>query len=151
MALTARMIRTIHIAKAKTGMPEAHYRALLERFGVTSSTDPRLQPRDYHEIMAQFRALGWPPRGATEPAQGTPAGGTPAQVYAVRMLAKTHGVEPQRLAGIVQRVTGRSAAPSDPLRFCGRRDLSKLIQALTRWAWDQESPGSSTGGENHGT
>lgn len=151
MALSPRMIRTIHIAKARTGMPEAHYRALLERFGVGTSKDPRLQPRDYHEIMEQFRALGWPPRDAAQPETPTPAGGTAAQVYAVKMLAKTHGVGPQRLSGIVHRVTGRSSAASDPFRFCTRRDLSKLIQALSRWAWDAETDrGTDTGG-SHGT
>lgn len=135
MSLTAKQIQILHVARSATRMPEDHYRALLSRYGAESSKDAVLQPRDYHEMMDVFRQLGFsrrPPRPAT------PAGGTTAQVRLVERLARERAIEPSRLAGIIRRVTGRDAAPSNPFRFLGRRDLSKLIQALRRWNYEAE-------------
>ncbi len=134
MSLTPRQVRMLHVARYKTATSEEDYRALLGRYGtperpLTSSLDARLQPAHYHEMMKVFGSLGFTPA----PRPATPAGGSPAQVREVERLCREHRVEEKRLRGIVLHVTGK-----DDLRWCGRRDLSKLIQALRRWQWEEE-------------
>lgn len=131
MALTPRQIKLIHVARSKVGMDDDIYRALLGRWGAKTSKDPKLQPAHYDEIMKVFAAMGFIPG----PKPATPAGGTRSQAEAIARICVLHQVEARRLAGIVKRVTGRDSAPSDPLKFCGPRELSKVIQALKRWNW----------------
>jgi Protein of unknown function (DUF1018) len=131
MSLTSGQIQRLHIAKSKTGMDDDTYRALLGRFNAKSSKDKHLQPAHYDEMMRVFAAMGF----VLAPKPATPAGGTRAQAEQINRICAMHQVEPSRLAGIVKRVTGRDSAPSDPLKFCGPKELSKVIQALRRWNW----------------
>ncbi|HLE80629.1 MAG TPA: phage protein GemA/Gp16 family protein [Dehalococcoidia bacterium] len=130
MALNPHMIRLLHVARSKTKMPEEHYRALLSRFGAASSKDARLQPRDYHEMMEVFAQLGFRPA----PKPGTAQGGTRAQLRLIDRLCREHEVNAQRRAGIVKHVTGK-----DSEKWCDKKDLSKVIQALKRWRWEKAS------------
>lgn len=55
-------VKMIHIAKAKTGIADDGYRALLEgAAGVTSSTELKNWSQ-YKAVMAAFRTLGFKPR-----------------------------------------------------------------------------------------
>lgn len=127
MSLTPRQIQLLHVARSKVGMTEEHYRALLSRFGAQSSKDPRLQPRDYDEMMAVFAQLGFRPKRRSPRGSG-------AQTALIDRLCRGHGVDAARRAGIVKRVTGK-----DSERFCDTKDLSKVIQALKRWRWEEAS------------
>jgi phage gp16-like protein len=133
MSLTPHQIKLLHVARSKVSMDEDSYRALLSRYGARSSKDKALQPAHYHEMMQVFAGMGFTP----SPRPGTPAGGTKAQVREIERLCREHQVEAKRLAGIVAYVTHKDAAPSAPLRWCGRKDLSKVIQALRNWQWGQ--------------
>lgn len=138
MALTPRQVKLLHIAKSKTRMDDDTYRALLGRYGASSSKDPHLQPAHYHEMMDLFAGLGFVPG----PRAATAAGGTRAQMAQIERLCAQYQVDDRRLQGIVKRVTGR-----DALKWCGRKDLSKVIQALKRWNWE---PSVQRGGQDHG-
>lgn len=130
MSLTPRQIKLIHVAKSKTKMPDEHYRALLSRFGAASSKDPKLQGRDYDEMMKVFGQLGFSFRAKP----GTPRGGSRAQLALIDRLCAEHQVDATRRAGIVKHVTGR-----DSEKWCTTRDLSRVIQALKRWRWEEAS------------
>jgi len=82
VSLTPHQIKLLHVARAKTRMDEDTYRALLSRYGVTSSKDPRLQPAHYREMMGFFADLGFAP-GAGTP---TPGRATPAQLAKITAL-----------------------------------------------------------------
>ncbi len=136
MSLSPRMIKLIHVAKSKVSMDEDTYRALLSRFGAKKSTDRCLQPVHYFEMMKVFAQLGFIP--TAKPA--TPAGGTRGQMREIERLCREHKVDDHRFNGILRHVTGR-----DALKWCDRRDLSKLIQALRRWNYG--APGPPAGGK----
>ena len=137
MSLTPHMIKLLHVARSKVAMDEDTYRALLGRFGAKSSKDKALQPAHYFEMMKVFGQMGFVP--AAKPA--TAAGGSRGQIREIERLCAGHQVDAKRLAGICKYVTGR-----DALKWCDRKDLSKLIQALRRWNWGPEKPGEA----NHG-
>jgi hypothetical protein len=130
MSLTPNQVKLLHVAKSKTRMEEDHYRALLSRFGAASSKDPKLQGRDYDEMMKVFASLGFTFRVK----KGTPRGGTRAQIRLIDRLCTEHQVDATRRAGIVKHVTGKDAE-----KWCNTRDLSKVIQALKRWQWEKAS------------
>ena len=136
MSLTPHMVKLLHVARSKTCMDEETYRALLSRFGAKSSKDKVLQPAHYFEMMKVFAQMGFVP--AAKPA--TPAGGSRGQVREIERLCRQHQVDEHRFRGILKHVTGR-----DALKWCDRRDLSKLIQALRRWNYG--TPGPPAGGE----
>lgn len=139
MSLTPHMIKLLHVARSKVGMDEDHYRAMLSGFGAKSSKDKALQPAHYFEMMRKFAQLGFIP--TAKPA--TAAGGSRGQMREIERLCTEHQVDAKRLAGICKRVTGR-----DALKWCDRKDLSKLIQALRRWNW--KPCGESEKGVDHG-
>lgn len=132
MALSPHMVKLLHVARAKVGMDEDTYRAMLGRYGAKSSKDRCLQPAHYHEMMGLFAQMGF----VKQAKPATKAGGTKAQAREIARLCSLHGVAPERLLGIVKYVTNRDGTLADPLQFCGRRELSKVIQALRRWNWD---------------
>lgn len=129
MSLSPHMIKLLHVARSKTGMSDDDYRALLSRFGAASSKDAKLQPSDYHEMMGVFAQLGFRPL----PKPGTPQGGTRAQLREIARLCALHQVDAARRAGIVKHVTGK-----DSEKWCDRKDLSKVIQAMRRWRWEKK-------------
>ncbi len=144
MSLSARMVKMLHVGRFKVGMDEDTYRAMLSRYGAKSSKDRCLQPVHYHEMMKLYAQMGFCP----SPKPATKAGGTKAQAREVGRLCSAHGVTAERLLGIVKYVTGRDGTRQDPLQYCGRRELSELIQALRRWNWDAQKPKGETSCQN---
>lgn len=136
MSLNPHMIKLLHVARSKVGMSDETYRAMLEGFGAKSSKDRCLQPAHYFEMMRKFAQLGFVP--APKPA--TPAGGSRGQIREIERLCRQHQVDEKRFKGILKYVTGR-----DALKWCDRKDLSKLIQALRRWNYG--APGTPAGGK----
>lgn len=133
MSLSPHMIKLLHVARSKVGMDEDTYRAMLGGFGATSSKDRCLQPVHYFEMMKVFHQMGF----VAVPKPATASGGSRAQVREIERLCRAHQVDAKRLAGICKYVTGR-----DALKWCDRKDLSKLIQALRRWNWEERHAAS---------
>ncbi|HNT18712.1 MAG TPA: regulatory protein GemA [Acidobacteriota bacterium] len=131
-AVGAYEVKMIHIAKADLRLDEETYRDLLwSRYRVHSSK--QLTMAQYQDLWHLFVQMGF----VKKPTPGTKQGGTRSQVKEVLRLVRQHSVAPERLAGIVKHITGQDAAVKNPLKWLGTKELSKLIQALKRWKWEE--------------
>ena len=139
-------IKMIHTAKTKLGMDEEAYRAVLAgSAGVGSSTEI-VRWDQYAAIMSAFKALGF--ARATINIEGkarSPGMITARQEYYIRGLwaLASRNKDETSLRAICRRITGR-----DDIRFCRRRDATKLILALRQIAGDAGYDPDSPEGED---
>lgn len=122
-------VKIIHIAKAKTGLDDEAYRALLwGAAGVDSATQIRTS-QQYTAVMAGFANLGFTVKKRTVESQSTrPANMiTARQEYYIRGLWElaSRAKDERSLRGICKRITG-----VDDLSFCPKSKASALILAL---------------------
>lgn len=122
-------VKIIHIAKAKTGLDDEAYRALLwGAAGVDSASQIRTS-QQYNAVMAGFANLGFTVKKRTVESQSTrPANMiTARQEYYIRGLWElaSRGKDERSLRGICKRITG-----VDDLSFCPKSKASALILAL---------------------
>lgn len=122
-------IRIIHIAKAKTGLDDDSYRALLwGAAGVDSATQIRTS-QQYNAVMSGFANLGFRVQKRKVESQSTrPANMiTARQEYYIRGLWElaSRSKDERSLRGICKRITG-----VDDLSFCPKSKASALILAL---------------------
>lgn len=122
-------VQIIHIAKAKTGLDDEAYRALLwGAAGVDSATQIRTS-QQYNAVMAGFANLGFTVKKRTVEGQTSrPANMiTARQEYYIRGLWElaSRAKDERSLRGICKRITG-----VDDLSFCPKSKASALILAL---------------------
>lgn len=122
-------VKIIHIAKAKTGLDDEAYRALLwGAAGVASASQIRTS-QQYNAVMAGFANLGFKVKKRTVESQSTrPANMiTERQEYYIRGLWElaSRAKDERSLRGICKRITG-----VDDLSFCPKSKASALILAL---------------------
>lgn len=122
-------VKIIHIAKAKTGLDDEAYRALLwGAAGVDSATQIRTS-QQYNAVMAGFANLGFTVKKRKVESQPTrPANMiTARQEYYIRGLWElaSRAKDERSLRGICKRITG-----VDDLSFCPKSKASALILAL---------------------
>lgn len=108
-----RQMAMIHLARTALGMPEAAYRAMLEReVGKRSAAD--LNDVERRRVLARFRRLGWRPHPH-------PLAGQRAKIAAmIRAAGKPHAYAD----GIARRMFDR------PISRCGAAELRAVIAAL---------------------
>lgn len=128
-------IKMIHAAKAKLQLDDEAYRAVLAgSAGVDSSTEI-VRWEQYAAVMSAFRALGFSGRTAkaVDGSRRSPEMITSRQEYYIRGLwdLASRNKDEQSLRAMCRRITGR-----DDIRFCRRRDATKLILALRQIAGD---------------
>ena len=122
-------VKIIHIAKAKTGLDDEAYRALLwGAAGVDSASQIRTS-QQYNAVMAGFANLGFQVQKRKVGSQSTrPANMiTERQEYYIRGLWElaSRAKDERSLRGICKRITG-----VDDLSFCSKSKASALILAL---------------------
>lgn len=122
-------VQIIHIAKAKTGLDDEAYRALLwGAAGVDSASQIRTS-QQYNAVMAGFANLGFQVQKRKVESQSTrPANMiTARQEYYIRGLWElaSRAKDERSLRGICKRITG-----VDDLSFCPKSKASALILAL---------------------
>lgn len=122
-------VKIIHIAKAKTGIDDESYRALLwGAAGVDSATQIRTS-QQYNAVMAGFANLGFKvQKRKVEGQTSRPANMiTARQEYYIRGLWElaSRAKDERSLRGICKRITG-----VDDLSFCPKSKASALILAL---------------------
>ena len=122
-------VKIIHIAKAKTGLYDEAYRALLwGAAGVDSASQIRTS-QQYNAVMAGFANLGFQVQKRKVGSQSTrPANMiTERQEYYIRGLWElaSRAKDERSLRGICKRITG-----VDDLSFCPKSKASALILAL---------------------
>lgn len=122
-------VKIIHIAKAKTGLDDEAYRALLwGAAGVNSASQIRTS-QQYNAVMAGFANLGFQVQKRKVGSQSTrPANMiTERQEYYIRGLWElaSRAKDERSLRGICKRITG-----VDDLSFCPKSKASALILAL---------------------
>ena len=122
-------VKIIHIAKAKTGLDDEAYRALLwGAAGVDSASQIRIS-QQYNAVMAGFANLGFQVQKRKVGSQSTrPANMiTERQEYYIRGLWElaSRAKDERSLRGICKRITG-----VDDLSFCPKSKASALILAL---------------------
>lgn len=122
-------VKIIHIAKAKTGLDDEAYRALLwGAAGVDSASQIRTS-QQYNAVMAGFANLGFQVQKRKVGSQSTrPANMiTERQEYYIRGLWElaSSAKDERSLRGICKRITG-----VDDLSFCPKSKASALILAL---------------------
>lgn len=122
-------VKIIHIAKAKTGLDDEAYRALLwGAAGVDSASQIRTS-QQYNAVMAGFANLGFQVQKRKVGSQSTrPANMiTERQEYYIRGLWElaSRAKDERSLRGICKRITG-----VDDLSFCPKSKASALILAL---------------------
>ncbi len=125
--MSKQWVQIIHIAKAKTGLDDEAYRALLwGAAGVDSATQIRTS-QQYTAVMAGFANLGFQVQKrenqSTRPANMI----TARQEYYIRGLWElaSRAKDERSLRGICKRITG-----VDDLSFCPKSKASALILAL---------------------
>lgn len=122
-------VKIIHIAKAKTGLDDEAYRALLwGAAGVDSASQIRTS-QQYNAVMAGFANLGFTvQKRKVESQSSRPANMiTARQEYYIRGLWElaSRAKDERSLRGICKRITG-----VDDLSFCPKSKASALILAL---------------------
>lgn len=122
-------VQIIHIAKAKTGLDDEAYRALLwGAAGVDSASQIRTS-QQYNAVMAGFANLGFTVKKRKVESQSTRPVHmiTARQEYYIRGLWElaSRAKDERSLRGICKRITG-----VDDLSFCPRSKASALILAL---------------------
>ena len=124
MSLTPHQIQLLHVARAKTGMDEDTYRALLGRYGAASSKDAHLQGAHYREMMQAFESLGFKAAGR---APTTPGRATPKQLAKITALeyALNWAANPKRLRAYRE----KWYRVSDP-KFLTPRQAWRAIEGL---------------------
>lgn len=117
-------VTMMHIVRGQLGWDEETYRDILNsRYGHNSSLEMHIE--DYGDFMKMATDAGF----EEDPRR--------AQKREVKRLCAEHHCDMKRLAGIVKYVTKMDATTRSPLKWLGTKELSKLIQALKRWKWEE--------------
>lgn len=118
----------INIACKELGIDK--YGLLRDRYGLESSKD--LSRRQVFDLLEHLRSLGWRARRAKTSSPRYDAAQM-RKVVALWITLHKAGVvrsgSDQALQKYVKRMTG-----ADNLKWCGPRELSKLIEGLKQWA-----------------
>lgn len=128
MALAAKKKGLIHVAKARLGLADDDYRAMLRRVaGVDSSAE--LDQLGFEAVMDELRRLGFTSDFAKR-GYGFRAGmATPPQIELIRRLWSEYAGEAAGLDGWLEKYQGVSA-----LRFLDADRAGKAITALRSMA-----------------
>lgn len=114
------LLAKVHIAKKDLGLSDDLYRAVLERFGVSSAA--ALSILELEELVRHFKGMGFKKQGS-----GVRDRGSAGQVEALqgKILERAFVIErgEQRMLGLVKAKCG-----VDRLEWC--RDVGKLKQVL---------------------
>lgn len=120
----------IHVAKAKTGMSDDDYRAMLASYGAGSSSE--LTYSDFLSVMRRFRKLGFETRGRPPVAAsgaGKPAGaGVRSKDLMIRKIdaiCEELGLARSYADGIAKRMFQR-----ERVIFCDADQVHKIVAAM---------------------
>lgn len=116
----------IHVAKAKLGMDDMEYLAMLDRVGVQSSRD--LTHAKFKVILKHLNALGFTPRTKFY----RPAGSKKRLMSKLLAIKKDLGLTDAYIDAIAQTMfKNREGGPIESYRWLPDRELYKLVQALS--------------------
>lgn len=116
----------IHVAKAKTGMDDDEYRALLSRFGVTTSSD--LTTAQFDQVMAHFETLGFRSVAKTK----TRIDSRAKLTAKVKAIMDDMGLHTAYVDGMARRMfKNKDGVPVSSWAWLTDMQLSKLVAALT--------------------
>lgn len=129
----------IHVAKAKTGMTDPEYRAMLSSVGAGSSVD--LDWRGFKVVMERFKALGFKPQLKAQSSK------LKAPTSKEKLLGKIDAI----LAGLglprrYAETMAKTMFDLDLLQWCNAGQLHKLVAALT-YHQQRVSRRAATGGD----
>ena len=134
-AAQKKWIKIIHTAKRELHLDDEAYRAVLAgSAGVASSTEI-IRWDQYEAVMTAFRVLGFSGRNAKRTDDGirSPEMITARQEYYIRGLWElaSRKKDEESLRSVCRKITGR-----DDVRFCRKKDATKLILAMRKIAED---------------
>jgi len=116
----------IHVAKAKVGMTETEYRAMLEGFGAASSSD--LNQREFEAVMKHFEKLGFVSRKKFH----KPAASKARLMSKVEAIKADLGLTAAYLDAMTARMfKNKDGAPVGSYKWLDAGQLHKLVAALT--------------------
>lgn len=118
--LTRKQLSIVHVAKARTGMSDEDYRALLSRFDVETSKD--LTVPQFSEMMAHFEGLGFRPATSFKRAVGS----RERLSEKVKAIMADMGLKDAYVDGMARRMF-----KVDAWRWLSAQQLHKLVAALT--------------------
>lgn len=133
--ITDQQCKLIHVARRRINMPEADYRAMLQRVaGVTSSND--LDDASFTAVMEEFGRLGFQ-TVQQAPQYGERIGmATPAQLNYVRSLWRQYAATEKE--GGLNRFLDKHFHVSN-LRFLDSATVGKVIVAFQRMATQRKT------------
>jgi len=119
----------IHVAKAKVGMSETEYRAMLASVGVTSSTG--LNTVKFDLVMEHFKKLGFKSKGRRSKAEGRRGKVGPVSSKD-RLLGKIDAIRAELglQRGYVDAIA-RNMFGIDVYVWCNAHQLHSIVAALT--------------------
>lgn len=127
--LNRRQISLVHVAKAKLGMSDDDYRALLARAaGVDSAA--ALDPRGFNVVMYEFERLGFQSSSTQRNLGRRPGMASPQQVAKIRDLWAAFTAGEGNDASLGKWLERRGWASS--IRFLDRDAAHKAIGGLTK-------------------
>ena len=116
----------IHVAKAKTGMSDDDYRAMLSRFGVESSAD--LTTAQFDQVMAHFETLGFRSVARAK----TRIDSRAKLTGKVNAIMNDMGLPAAYVDGMARRMfKNTDGVPVSSWTWLSDMQLSKLVAALT--------------------
>ena len=125
----------IHVAKAKVGMSDEDYRAMLASYGAGSSSE--LTYADFLSVMRRFRKLGFETRGSNRAGAQSGAvgnvgasGGRPLRskdlmIRKIDAICAEIGLTRAYADGIAKRMFQR-----DRVQFCDADQVHKIVAAM---------------------
>lgn len=116
----------IHVAKAKTGMSDEDYAAMLSQFGVTTSSD--LTTSQFNGVMAHFETLGFRSVSRTR----TRHDSRTRLASKVKAIMNDMGLHTAYVDGMTRKMFKNSdGVPVASWTWLTDTQLSKLVAALT--------------------
>lgn len=113
----------IHVAKAKVGMSETEYRAMLESVGVTSSTG--LNAVKFDLVMEHFKKLGFKSKKRVRKPTG-PVNSKGRLLGKIDAILAELGLKRGYVDAIARNMFG-----VDVVSWCDAHQLHKIVAALT--------------------
>ncbi len=121
MKINRKQVQLIQVAKGKVGMTRPEYEALLESFGVESSTD--LKVSDMDAVMQRFGALGFDYSGGYKPVRSSKE----LLLGKISAMKNDLGLHDAYINGIANKMNFGVSH----YRFCTAQQLHKIVAALS--------------------
>ena len=131
------MLAVVHIAKAQLKLSDAEYRAILERYSVSSAAALSLDEMD--NLIGYFERLGFRKKpGSTGPQRWKFQHGNQVEALQQRIRAEAAELDrgEKRLTGLVKKICA-----VDDLRFCQDAGKLKRLLKVIRILKDQDGQG----------